>query len=76
MLAPASLGRNPAGDVMPRWSSPARTGTDTTRDSNAARGPARDTPCTSIVTAFGAGAEHDPYAVAFEGGDGTSSFQH
>jgi twitching motility protein PilU len=24
----------------------------------------------------GAGAEHDPYAVAFEGGDGTSSFQH
>ena len=23
----------------------------------------------------GAGAEHDPYAVAFEGGDGTSSFQ-
>ncbi len=24
----------------------------------------------------GAGAEHDPYAVAFEGGDGSSSFQH
>jgi twitching motility protein PilU len=24
----------------------------------------------------GGGSEHDPYAVAFEGGDGTSSFSH